>query len=723
MKTQPAAVSTPFANLDHSQQRQGVMTAVLTASSNKFSRNVPKTAKSSGFEQTYDKSKNSLFVHEYDLAFARRHPSMTEPETHQWQALTNLHSWNDNNQFPKGGLMIFPTGGGKTFAAVRFLCNGPLSRGYKVLWLAHTHHLLNQAFDSFGSGHVAAEQEVGHISGPRDKLTIRVVSGPARYSKIQDIKDSDDVVIATLQSVTRAYSEPQNNGLHAFLESAKDGLIVVFDEAHHASASSYWGFLNALREQNPAMVLLGLTATPSHSDDERQARIKSLFPQGILYRVSPNELIAKGILAQPIIKYLPTDFVPEFSAPDYQEWSSGPFKDLPDHVIEFLALNKNRNEMIVNHYVQNRAMYGKTIIFTDRWVQCEAIKELLIQRGIRAGAIYSKVGLTGVISEGQEHKKGRRNEPVLEAFRQGELDVLVNVRMLAEGTNLPRVQSVFLTRQINSQILLSQMVGRALRGPKFGGTKVANIVMFTDRWQQPMQFAYLDDISVGVSVNTGHQYTQRPPLERISIDLVSGLSRMMDSGSMGSTLPFLEWRAEGWYCVEYAVAGRDDETEMVKQLVTVYGDERLGFRGFIDHVLNQPGEFSDLAIEFHSVQESIRQLAQRFFKDARRVKLDDLHLEMFQVARHVGQNDSAPSFFMLDDHDLDALAQQVLARDLGPRAQEDFLRNEHHWFDRFWESMCLKFEQFKRQFQACLSRILQLERKSAGATDESVVAR
>ena len=41
--------------------------------------------------------------------------------------------------------------------------------------------------------------------------------------------------------------------------------------------------------------------------------------------------------------------------------------------------------------------------------------------------------------------------------------------MLTEGTDVPDVDTVFLTRQTTSKILLTQMIGRALRGPKFGG--------------------------------------------------------------------------------------------------------------------------------------------------------------------------------------------------------------------------------------------------------------
>ena len=41
--------------------------------------------------------------------------------------------------------------------------------------------------------------------------------------------------------------------------------------------------------------------------------------------------------------------------------------------------------------------------------------------------------------------------------------MLINVRMLTEGTDVPDLQTVFLTRQTTSQILMTQMVGRAMR--------------------------------------------------------------------------------------------------------------------------------------------------------------------------------------------------------------------------------------------------------------------
>jgi len=88
---------------------------------------------------------------DYDINEARKHPSKRAESAHQTQALAKLRAWYESApDRDAGGLLVLPTGAGKTFTAVRFLCRNPLSDGYKVLWLAHTHHLLEQALDSFG---------------------------------------------------------------------------------------------------------------------------------------------------------------------------------------------------------------------------------------------------------------------------------------------------------------------------------------------------------------------------------------------------------------------------------------------------------------------------------------------------------------------------------------------------------------------------------------------
>jgi ATP-dependent helicase IRC3 len=79
-------------------------------------------------------------------------------------------------------------------------------------------------------------------------------------------------------------------------------LIVVFDEAHHSPAPSYRELLAELRRSHPNLLLLGLTATPTYSDESKRGWLKKLFPQGILHQVSAKKLLLDGVLAKPIFE-------------------------------------------------------------------------------------------------------------------------------------------------------------------------------------------------------------------------------------------------------------------------------------------------------------------------------------------------------------------------------------------------------------------------------------
>jgi superfamily II DNA or RNA helicase len=429
----------------------------------------------------------AIFHRTYDLNAARRDQSRRHPAAHQASALDKLHTWyTAHHPDHTGGILVLPTGGGKTFTAVRFLCRGPLSDGYKVLWLAHTHHLLEQAIDSFGpidptSTQAADGHETGWITEPKDRLHVRVVSGTPGHWPVHEISTTDDVVIATLQTITNAYRR-EHPQLLDWLDEANGKLFVVFDEAHHAPAPSYRKLIKALQERDPSVCVLGLTATPTYSDEKKQGWLTELFPQGIVYQVSPQALMSDAILARPVIQQHQTDFSPEFDEQEYQKWKSS-YRDIPEHIITRLAESRERNSAIAQCYVENREQYGKTIIFADRWFQCDQLREFLRAKGVRADAIYSHVDANPGSSTARNRRTRDDNAKVLAAFRRGDLDVLINVRMLTEGTDVPKVNTVFLTRQTTSSILMTQMIGRALRGPRFGGTEEANIVAFIDQWE------------------------------------------------------------------------------------------------------------------------------------------------------------------------------------------------------------------------------------------------
>lgn len=640
------------------------------------------------------------FAAVWNLKECRKQSARKVPAPHQRDALVKLNRWYEKvtGDGKVGGILVLPTGGGKTFTAVNFLCNGPLSDGYKVLWLAHTHHLLEQAFHTF------KPDMLGQIREPRKDLRIKVVSGTPGHHPPRDIRTDDDVVIATLQTITNA----NNSKLAAFkqfLDATGGKLFIVFDEAHHAPAPSYAKLLESLQERGAPV--LGLTATPTYTDETKKGWLKKLFPQGLLAQARASDLIAQGILAKPISEQAETCYSPDFDDADYQKWM-GTSADLPEDVVDQLAGSAERNAMIAERYFQNKARYGKTIIFTDRWYQCEAIVESLQRRGVRAGAVYSHVDAAIASQEDRRKRDRSENAKVLEQFRQNELDVIINVRMLTEGTDLPDAQTVFLTRQTTSQILLTQMVGRALRGPKFGGTPEAYIVAFIDDWQQAIRWAEYDPLAEGRADDDPRASPKRPPLHLISIDLVKRLARQMATGVNVTPGPFTSLMPVGWFrvCFDAAIPGTDD-IEPKEQLVMVFENEKKAFDRLIAELKGKvPAAFASESVDYQKEGQTVDSWRQQFLGESKRSQLD-VAMDVFHIARHLGQGRGTPQFFPFEvrgDHDLDVVVREHIRRKTDLVQSIALLKAEYERKDRFWRTLFPRFELMQSYYYACLMR-------------------
>jgi superfamily II DNA or RNA helicase len=658
----------------------------------------------------------SKFYRKYDLIQARKHGSKKEPAAHQTAALSKVKQWFTDNPTAAGGILVLPTGGGKTFTAVRFLCTGPLSQGYKVLWLAHTHHLLEQALESFGPGRESIEQhsgyEVANIAEPKNSLHARVISGTPGHWPVKSIETDDDVLICTLQTITRAYFQ-EHPAIKNWLESTQGKLFVVFDEAHHSPAPSYRKFVLALRESYPKMSLLGLTATPTYTDEKRQGWLKRIFPQGIVYQAKTQDLMADNILAQPIVEQYETEFTPDFDEREYQKWV-GSYRDLPEEMITKLAQSRERNMMIASTYAENKERYGKTLMFADRWFQCDRIREFLHHRGVRADVIYTHIDAKSGNVEARNKRTRDTNANVLKAFRENNLDVLINVRMLTEGTDIPDAQTVFLTRQTTSSILLTQMIGRALRGSRFGGTKEAYIVAFIDNWKHLINWAEYEQIKEGLIEETEVERGKRPPLQLISIELVRQLNRQMDSGLNVALKPFLSLMPIGWYLVKFTtlVEGSDD-LEEVNQMVMVYDSEEEAYHDFIEHLKTasiHDFSYEDLTIDNQTA--IVQAWAEQFFGniDNHIGEEKDFLFNLFHIARHMAQDEDRkpPLFFSFEErnyHNMDRIAHYAIDQDLSVNQIKQMLQAEYRRTDRYWHIMYPNYGLFKSQFDACMNRL------------------
>lgn len=648
----------------------------------------------------------------YNLATTRKRPSQRVPEVHQRNALNKLKQWYTSRPTPRaGGILVLPTGGGKTFTAVRFLCEGPLSEGYRVLWLAHTHHLLEQALDSFGDPERDATakhgHETGHIRDSRSELQVRVVSGTEGHFPVTHISTNDDIIIGTIQTITRAYWNEQPQ-FTAWLAESGHKLVIVFDEAHHAPAPSYRKLLNAIQDKYPQTLLLGLTATPTYTDETKQGWLTKLFPQGIISQVTASELMSLNILAKPIIETHHTDFTPTVSETDYAKWQRS-YSDMPEEIITQLANSRERNSYIAQMYADNREKYGKTIIFADRKPQCEQIVEFLRERGVKAGAIYSRVNLDQRGPAIRNTVTRDDNATTLEAFRNGDLEVLVNIRMLTEGTDVPKVQSVFLTRQTTSPILMTQMIGRALRGPKFGGTAEAYIVAFIDNWQHLINWADYELRDGQALESTTAAYVPRP-LQLISIQLLQRLIQMMGSVNV-ELLPYRSLIPVGWYEVKFDanIAGTDD-IATIQQLLMVYDTEQDGYTQYLTYLTSV--DLNDW--DEHTTQEEkadwLAAMEAQFFGEEIRSIGKQRPTNLFHLARHISHHNGAlPAFHPFEEregHDLDQIADRIFKDNLDMQTTMQLLEHEYQRTDRYWKQFYLSMLHFKSHLDACMNRLL-----------------
>lgn len=367
-------------------------------------------------------------------------------------ALREHFLYNDN----RSGILVMPTGGGKTITSVAFLTKEIISRGYEVIWLAHRTMLVEQAADAFYKLSPLAAS-----NGQLKLMRLTCVSG--EHASAHAMSQKDNVVVGSVQSISR--------NLPYLTQSLKNKIMIVVDEAHHAIAPSYKRIINAIRELYPETKLLGLTATPVRYTDAGTNSLRKMFDNNLVYSISLSQLITKGILAKPIAIRCSTNVNVEIYINKETMQRVHRKGELTEAAILDIAQINQRNDIIVNEYVKNKAKYGKTIIFALNGIHCVALNDALRKKGIKSDYVYSL---------------NDNNQEVIDRFRDNKhpqhIDVLININILSEGSDIPDIQTVFLTRPTSSDVLLMQMIGRGMRGKNCGGTDTVNIVDFHDKW-------------------------------------------------------------------------------------------------------------------------------------------------------------------------------------------------------------------------------------------------
>lgn len=362
---------------------------------------------------------------------------------YQERAVDALAKWFEGEQ--RAGVLCLPTGAGKTRTAVDFALKHAFDRKNQVLWLCHRNELMNQAIEVFASrSHLAPHPfSIGRFGATGE--TTRT-------------KDFAGIFVAMIPSLQNENSFQQ---LWSRIQNVK---LVIVDECHHGAARTWIKLIHRLREQNPELKILGLSATPRRGNDREQLIFWKLF-EGVIYEERVLKLIEQRYLAKPELTPVRTDTRVQLSASEFKDYER--FGELPESVINRIAADEARNELAVRTFLKSKEKWGQTLIFVARVEQARRMAARLNAENVNAAYVSGE--------DGYEERKR-----IFQDFKLGRIQVIVNVLVASEGTDLPGVETVFLVRPTRSQTLFQQMVGRGMRGPKVGGSDYCRIVSFQD---------------------------------------------------------------------------------------------------------------------------------------------------------------------------------------------------------------------------------------------------
>lgn len=305
-------------------------------------------------------------------------------------------------------LGVLPTGTGKTVCFAEIIRRMLPKRSMVI---AHREELLIQARGKIEAiAGVACEMEMAELSASTNLFT------------------RTPCVVATVQTMCKRFErfDPMDFGL------------LVIDESHHSTASSYVKVLDHFKK-NPGLRILGVTATPDRADEEALGQIfdSVAFEYEILDAIHDGWLVP---VEQQMVNVGDLDF----------------------SAVRTVAGELNQADlakvMEVEHTLQG--VVGSSIeIIGDR-------QAILFATSVKQAEIGCEIfnrhkpGMAGFVCGKTDREKRRQ---LMADFQSGKIQVLTNVGVATEGVDLPNTSVIIMARPTLSRSLYAQCAGRALR--------------------------------------------------------------------------------------------------------------------------------------------------------------------------------------------------------------------------------------------------------------------
>jgi len=332
---------------------------------------------------------------------------------YQQRAIDDLYAWfragNTGNP-----CLVLPTGAGKSHI-VAALCEDALTQWpeTRVLMLTHVKELIEQNAAKLRAHWPGAPMGIYSASVGRRQL-------------------GEPITFAGIQSIRKRAADVGHVDL------------VIIDEAHLVSHKDEGGYRDLLRDLaaiNPALRVVGLTATPYRLGHGYITDGDALFDARI-EPVSIEELVHHGFLSKLRSKWTEAALDTEGVHTRGGEYVEAELQK---------AVNtRDQNERTVRETIALAGSRKSWLFFCCGVDHARDVCEVLREEGIAADCVT-----------GDTPKKER--ERIIDAFKRGELRALTNANVLTTGFDHPGVDLIAMMRPTLSPGLYVQMAGRGLR--------------------------------------------------------------------------------------------------------------------------------------------------------------------------------------------------------------------------------------------------------------------
>jgi superfamily II DNA or RNA helicase len=221
----------------------------------------------------------------------------------------------------------------------------------------------------------------------------------------------------------------------------------IFDESHVVATDT----IKTIHKNIDPEYIYGFSGTPFR-DDNTDLLINGILGEQII-DVSASELISRGILAQPIIKFI--------SIPPWRTSST-----YPTVYKEYVVDSKIRNSIIVDNVGKLVDKNYTPLVLFKQIRHGKTLLKMMKDAGIKCEMLYGNDTL-------------ERRQEVKQMLLDKEISVVLASTIFDLGVDLPFLNALVLCGSGKSSIRALQRIGRVIRGYK--GKKIAAVIDFFDQ--------------------------------------------------------------------------------------------------------------------------------------------------------------------------------------------------------------------------------------------------